>query len=885
MAHIFISYRRAESHAVTDRIYDHLSAQFGAHVIFKDVDSIPMGEQFPVAITEAIIRCEVVLVIIGPSWATITNESGKPRLHEPDDFVRQEVETALRHNKRVIPVLVEDAKMPAPDSLPPSLRPLTERNAVKIRHDPYFREDIARLTSGIAKSLGPRDTPNWMRRVNRRILAGVVLVLIIIVALLFTSRGNSESDGNSSLVGGEHGQVQIIERGGGVFFLPANNSGKNHGVDDGQWISSGGTLTTFEDTVVRVNFALSAFSTVMPSAWVQLNNIVDTSTPMGFTIENSEIFVFTGEWPGAVVNTINGSRATVTGSEMWMTDDQGTITTACFSGSCTVSDSTNQTQNLNAGFMVTFDSQGGDLLPSTYSPQPIPRSNISAYNSRCGACIPVTSTPPPVPGRVVFTTSGFLLETDDFFAANTDGSDIVVLKQPDIELLSPMWSPDGSQIAFVGRDESEEPSTRQIYTLDADGSNLTRLTNLESSVTGMDWSPDGTQIVFSARELFIIDVDGSNLEQLTDSLDFYDLPAWSPDGNLIAFTFGARGSGSPDIVVMELDGWPRLNLTLAKDSFDGYPVWSPDGSQIAFVSERDGNAEIYVMNADGTDPVNLTQNEAKDEHPVWLPDGQHIAFISNRDQIDPKVGQNAYVMNADGSDVVQILDFWLEPPYPPGYDYVNYITYLDWQPSDINVVQQLEPKYIAPDALNAELAWRVASPERWRGGGSLTSGNLDVSVMLPDDACTISATYYRRVGYSIDADTQSVSADNVTYDAQTDTYVVIIPDGYVSECKPVEAELEEQTASCPNPPDVDALARAQALLTKLESLDEELTEFKNELADDIEASLSRYTGESNVVVVFDETLSPELPESCVAEIPDGWQYDVESGIWEPVEAN
>jgi Tol biopolymer transport system component len=877
MSRIFISYRRAESHAVTDRIYDHLSAQYGASALFKDVDNIPVGEQFPVVITEAIIQCAVVLVIIGPHWATITNETGQPRLHDPNDFVRQEVETGLRHHKRVIPILVEDASMPAPDDVPPSLRPLTERNAVTIRHDPYFREDMARLTAGIRESLGQRDTPAWLSRVDWRIVAGVALaLLVVIVALIISRGGDSGSDGDKTVSGGEDGRVQIIDP-GEVRFLPAGKSSQPYIVDDGQWISDGGALTTKPNTVVQVNYALGAYSRVMPSGWVRFDNIADTSESLAFTIADGELFVSTGKWPGAEFTTAEGARATVEGSEMWITNDQGTITTACFSGRCTVSDATNQMQDLDAGFMVTFDSAGGDLLDATYAPQPIQPSDITAYDNRCGGCVSAVSAPTGV-GRVVFiATSRLLTPVSGFFAANTDGTDLVIFNPLLTDLFRPVWSPDGSQVAFAGSDGEGEID--QIYTLDADGSNLAQLTDLEYGATTPDWSPDGTQIVFeSDGQIYIMDADGNNITQLTDDRRSDSFPAWSPDGNRIAFVSESVIDDNNDIIVMELDGWPRVNLTRSLDSNEELPAWSPDGSQIAFVSERDGNAEIYVMNADGSDPVNLTQHEAFDYSPVWLPDGQHIAFISSRDE---PAYFTPYVMSADGSDVVPILEFWEHRP-DLFIDY-RFIFYLDWQPEG---TQPLASVSIAPEALNAELAWRVATHDNWGEGITSQSGSLEVTVTIPDSDCAVSATYDRYVAYEYTSDMRAVSADNVTYDAQSDTFTVTLPRVFITNCKPPELELTEQSSTCPDPqpdvPDLDALARTQARMVHLQGADEELTDFENDIVESIEFELSSVTGPSSLVIVFDRTLSPPLPESCAIAIPDGWQYDADTGVWEPV---
>ena len=92
------------------------------------------------------------------------------------------------------------------------------------------------------------------------------------------------------------------------------------------------------------------------------------------------------------------------------------------------------------------------------------------------------------------------------------------------------------------------------------------------------------------------------------------------------------------------DGSGEKQLT-NNSAFDGDPVWSHDGSKIAFTSDRDGNREIYVMNADGSGQKRLTTNPGIDENPSWSPDGTEIAFDSNRDG-----NLEIYAMNADGSD-------------------------------------------------------------------------------------------------------------------------------------------------------------------------------------------------------------------------------------------
>jgi Tol biopolymer transport system component len=126
-------------------------------------------------------------------------------------------------------------------------------------------------------------------------------------------------------------------------------------------------------------------------------------------------------------------------------------------------------------------------------------------------------------------------------------------------------------------------------------------------------------------------------------------PAWSPDGRTIVFVSWRDGNG--EVYAMDADGSGPRNLT-QHPAKDVRPAWSPDGRRIAFVSQRDGNSEVYVMNADGSGKRNLTRDRANDDYPTWSPDGRRIAFLRGRLQT-PGVRRwylyRLYVVNADGS--------------------------------------------------------------------------------------------------------------------------------------------------------------------------------------------------------------------------------------------
>jgi hypothetical protein len=141
---VFISYRREETAYPAGWLYDRLDDHFGGGQVFKDVDSIPLGDDFMEAITRAVGSCDVLLALIGDRWVGITDERGQRRLDDPDDFVRLEIEAALARNVRVIPVLVDGARMPRADELPDSLTTLVRRQALELSPS-RFESDTDRL--------------------------------------------------------------------------------------------------------------------------------------------------------------------------------------------------------------------------------------------------------------------------------------------------------------------------------------------------------------------------------------------------------------------------------------------------------------------------------------------------------------------------------------------------------------------------------------------------------------------------------------------------------------------------------------------------------------------------------------------------------------------
>jgi ABC-type amino acid transport substrate-binding protein len=149
---IFISYRREDTDFPAGWLYERLADHFDGGQVFKDVDSIQLGDDFVEVITTAVGSCDVLLAVIGDRWLTIGDEDGKRRLDNSDDFVRLEIEAALARNVRVIPILVDGARIPRAEELPDSLAGLVRRQALELSPS-RFAADTDRLLTVLDRTL------------------------------------------------------------------------------------------------------------------------------------------------------------------------------------------------------------------------------------------------------------------------------------------------------------------------------------------------------------------------------------------------------------------------------------------------------------------------------------------------------------------------------------------------------------------------------------------------------------------------------------------------------------------------------------------------------------------------------------------------------------
>jgi hypothetical protein len=149
---VFICYRREESAPHAGRLYDAMVDRFGEGNVFMDVDLAP-GVDFVTRITEVVAACRVLIVVMGPTWATLEDEQGEVRIADPEDFVRLEVDTGLRRPEVTpIPVLVRGARMPRREELPAEIQSISRRNALELS-EVRWRDDVARLNGTLDELL------------------------------------------------------------------------------------------------------------------------------------------------------------------------------------------------------------------------------------------------------------------------------------------------------------------------------------------------------------------------------------------------------------------------------------------------------------------------------------------------------------------------------------------------------------------------------------------------------------------------------------------------------------------------------------------------------------------------------------------------------------
>ena len=320
--------------------------------------------------------------------------------------------------------------------------------------------------------------------------------------------------------------------------------------------------------------------------------------------------------------------------------------------------------------------------PATFTPETIalvatpntPTATVTPTHSPVPALTPtITQTPSPMPSPKPTLTFTPTATPNPPIATPTPIPTVAPVEVVSNDNL--LGNCGGGRIAF----SSDRDGNNEIYVMAPDGNNVIRLTNNPAYDSSPAWSPDGSRIAFDTdrdgnREIYVMNADGSEQTNLTNFPGLDAEPVWSPDGSRIAFNRIAEDTNGDgdfsyeddlvDVYVINVDGSEPINLT-NQPGYDSYPAWSPDSRRIVFLRavedtngdgqlNYDDNADIYMANVDGSGQTNLTSNPADDSSAYWSPDGAQIGFRSGQDGVS-----KSYVMNVDGSGITPINNWVL----------------------------------------------------------------------------------------------------------------------------------------------------------------------------------------------------------------------------------
>lgn len=288
---------------------------------------------------------------------------------------------------------------------------------------------------------------------------------------------------------------------------------------------------------------------------------------------------------------------------------------------------------------------------ATYTPRPTTTSASDTSTSFTLTVALPEATPLPQNGDwIVFSSR---VDGDfEIMKLNIATNELIQLTFNDWQDYRPVWSPDGSRIAFHSLIDAS--TQYDIFVMDGDGSHLYNLTTHPADEAFPSWSPDGTQIVFHSNryvdfEIFITDMSGANVVQLTYNDNDDNTPAWSPDGALIAFNRNVFGSRQ--IFIMDRDGRNEQQITSAGGDHVA-PSWSPDSTRLVFFQDRNGATDLYLVDINGSNFGALTNTPENEYYPMWSADGvwivYHLEDGGARDiyRLSPENGSQRFVVLA-----------------------------------------------------------------------------------------------------------------------------------------------------------------------------------------------------------------------------------------------
>ena len=268
----------------------------------------------------------------------------------------------------------------------------------------------------------------------------------------------------------------------------------------------------------------------------------------------------------------------------------------------------------------------------------------------------------PDGGRIALVRRTGRVRRPDLFVMSSAGKGRIRLTSSALPERDPSWSPNGTMIVYAAR--TSATGDFHLFLAKADGSARVQLTTQAagSADRAPVFSPDGSRIAFVSDraggfpELYVMDADGSNVRRLTANDAIDGNPSWSPDGTRLVFERCCVNGGS-DLYAIDVATRAEANLTNSSTQQEFDPTWSPDGTRIAYVSFENGvgNVDVWVMNADGSSPARLTNAAGPDLSPDWQP--VPTCTVNGTAQADDLTGTdgNDVICAQDGDDHVSSL--------------------------------------------------------------------------------------------------------------------------------------------------------------------------------------------------------------------------------------
>jgi len=579
---IFISYRRSDNPDAVGRIYDRLVSEFGKARVFKDVDSIPLGQDFRGHLNDIVGNCAAVLAIIGPKWIDIRNEAGLKRLEDPDDFVRVELEAALARSVPVVPVLVGHAAMPGASQLPSSLTSLVYRQSIEVRPDPDFHNDATRLVVALRAIIDPdAPLPEPAVGLHSRALA-------------------PPPAGSAALLKWMSALAAVAIAFAAALTVPALK-----------------TLRAVPPTEIRTEI-------VTPG--------IDQRSDFALSPDGRQI-VFADNIDG-VSRLWRRSLATTTAQPLLGTEG---ATVAFWSPD------SRSIAFFSPGGLKRLDVAGGGqpqiLMPGIglgrgawradgvilYSGTGTPLMRIAATGGaatevmRPGSLGPLLFVTTFLPdGRFLLRSAGGT--TEGIYLAGLDGSKPVLLTATTAALPTMTYLPNGWMLWMSGQallaqrlDLRKGALAGEPVTV-ADG-----VFNHSASTTGLVAYRAASAI---QSQLSWVDRSGTLLGTLGESGSGWNNPRIASDGRRVT---ASRITGN-NADIWLLDGARAGRVTFDASS-DMYPAWSADGAHIAFLSSRSGNAGMYQKSASGAGVDELVM--AASGYPLgWSSDARYLLYAT-----------------------------------------------------------------------------------------------------------------------------------------------------------------------------------------------------------------------------------------------------------------